>query len=113
MHQAYAGMVIESNTREYAQILEMQLQLILCKSQNDVAQSCISRGDVLIGYQNAIQELVTERDTIFRTFQFAMFTNPVKGPLLNQQISKLKEEVNELESTYLAKQSPADYCSVW
>ena len=54
MHQAYAGMVIESNAREYkpqesyTQILTLQTKLALCKSQNDVAQSCISRGDVLI-----------------------------------------------------------------
>ena len=118
MHQTYAGMVIEFNSREcklqesYTKISDLRTDLALSRSQTAVAQSCISRGNILIAvYQNTVQELITEQDTMMRTL-----INFADCSLIKQQISQLT-----IKSTFLTKQSPevrlswllTDYCSVW
>ena len=76
LHQTCTAMVVESNYREcklqqnYAKISQLTTDIQFVRSQNDVAQSCISPGDVLLTtYQNAIQELITARESLFHTFQ--------------------------------------------
>ena len=75
LHQTCTAMVVESNYREcklqqnYTKISELPTDIAFVRSQNDVAESCISRGDVLLTtYQNAIQELITARESLFLTY---------------------------------------------
>ena len=102
LHQTCTAMVVEPNYREcelqqsYAKISQLTSDLAFVRSQNDVAQSCISRGDVLLTtYQNAIQELITERDSLFHTFQC---TSSIKIDILRHQISQLTSKMNKLSS---------------
>ena len=102
LHQTCTAIMIESNYREcelqqnYAKISQLTNDMAFVRSQNAVAQSCISRGDVLLTtYQNAIQELITERESLFHTFQC---TSSIEIDILRHQISQLTLEMNKYSS---------------
>ena len=121
LHQTCTAMVVESNYREcklqqnYAKISQLTTDMAFVRSQNDVAQICISRGDVLLTtYQNAIQELITARKSLFHTFQC---TSSIEIYILRHQIYKLTLVMNKLSSPamiskFLAARLSPDY-TMW
>ena len=121
LHQTCTAMVVESNYREcelqqnYTKISQLTTDMAFVRSQNDVVQSCISRGDVLLTtYQNAIQELITERESLFHTFQC---TSYIEIDILRHQISQLTLEMNKLSSPamiskFIAARLSPDY-TMW
>ena len=118
LHQTCTAMVVESNYREcelqlnYAKIYQLTTNMVFVRSQNDVVQSCISCGDVLLTtYQNAIQELIMERESLFHTFQCTSF---IEIDILRHQISQITLEMNKLSSPamiskFLAARLSPDY----
>ena len=121
LHQTCTAMVVESNYREcklqesYAKIFKLETDIAFVRSQNDVARSCTSRGDVLLTtYQNAIQELITGRESLFHTFQC---TSSIEIDILRHQISQLTLEMNKLSSPamiskFIAARLSPDY-TMW
>ena len=124
LYQTCTAMVVESNYREcelpqnYATISQLTTDTAFVRSQNGVAQSCISRGDVLLTtYQNAIQELITERESLSHTFQCISSTCSIEIDILHHQISQLPLEMNKLSSPamiskFLAARLSPDY-TMW
>ena len=83
MHHSYAGVIMEANVREsqnlrayrdlgdsFRKMELLEADLANSCSQNDIAQTCITRGnDLLATYKNAVQELIAERQSTVELFQ--------------------------------------------
>ena len=88
MHHSYAGVIMEANVREsqnlrayrdlgdsFRKMELLEADLANCRSQNDIAQTCITRGnDLLATYKNAVQELIAERQSTVELFQNQHFS---------------------------------------
>ena len=73
----------------------LEADLANSRSENDIAQTCITRGnDLLATYKNAVQELIAERQSTVELFQYQHFPN---AEAINCQVSHFYQHLVKLE----------------